>query len=545
VIVVSRRGFDRRDLLAGIAVGVPVLEASLLFALGLTGGLGLAAQATAIGPFGIFHDLRWLFVFHDSVLGFTLGAAVAVSGRALLSAVVVRAAWPEGTPLPRFRTLALHGLAATLAAAVLLSPWVTLLFGAALLPVSWVFFAAVPATLLTILLIHHGGVDTSWWRRLPPLRSMGWIALSFLVLSAVSALVAGRSPVAAIPLVALGGVFNAWAWRRTVRCIVVRTPARRMAKVPLTSGAVVVLLAVVVGGSWAGFAAAAGAPKRPAAAIPDEGSRAVLVVPGFASDCCDEGLDLAAEAPGLLVEQFSYTGIDRDERPVPHDGTATDADLGTLAERMAVQVDSLSRRTGGDVVLIAESEGSLIAAVYLDSHPAAPVDRLVLLSPIVEPVRVTFPDEGVEGRGMVAGLQLRAMTDLIDTLAPFTITVDGPLGDSVRRSAADLHDGTLCDRPGVEEIAFIPVADAVTNPPAAHYAIPVVHVPGFHGGLRGRADVRALILAWLDGDDLEDSAAWAFVARVVADSASAWQVPPLGPYFDASGSGALESCPTV
>ena len=35
--------------------------------------------------------------------------------------------------------------------------------------------------------------------------------------------------------------------------------------------------------------------------------------------------------------------------------------------------------------------------------------RLMLLSPIVQPGRVTFPGPGEEGRGVVAGVQLRAL----------------------------------------------------------------------------------------------------------------------------------------
>lgn len=518
--------FCSRRLLLSLAVGVPILEETVLLSLGLRAGQGLAVQASALGPFGTFHDLRWLFVFHDSVLGFAVGLAIAVAGRALLAALLVAAAWPETAPRPRFRVLAGHAVTATVVAALLLSPWVTLLFGAALMPVSWVFFAAVPAALLTILLIHHGGIDRSWWRRLPPLRSAGWIGASVVVFSLVALVVAGRPAFVALPSIAAGGMFNAWAWRHSVRSIVLRLPARHPIPVPATVTAVAVLLAVVVGGARIGFASHADV-DAPAPAAADEGSRAVLLVPGFASACCGEGSAVQAASPGLLVEQFSYLGLDERGRPRPHTGDATDADLAELASAMDRQVDAMAGRTGTAVAIVAESEGTLVVSAYLDRFPDPPVDRVMLLSPIVQPGRVNFPDPGEEGRGMVAGMQLRALTDVIDELAPFSISIDGPLGDSVRRDASWLHAASLCDRPAIDEIAILPLADAVTNPPGAEYPIEVVYLPGFHGGLRGRPDVQTMIGTWVEGGDIAGSEMWNAVGRVISDSASAWQVPAL------------------
>jgi pimeloyl-ACP methyl ester carboxylesterase len=232
-------------------------------------------------------------------------------------------------------------------------------------------------------------------------------------------------------------------------------------------------------------------------------------------------------APHLLVEQFSYAGVDGRGRPVPHTGEATDADLAVVAGLMADQLDSLARRTGRPVAVVAESEGTLVMAEYLRRHPDAPIDRLMLLSPIVHPGRVNFPDPGLEGRGIVAGAQLRIFSEFIDELAPFSLTVDGPLGDSVRRDAAALQEASFCDRPGIEEIAIIPVADAVTTPPGSDYPIDVLFLPGFHGGLRGRTDVREMVVDWVSGAELHGSTAWSTIGRLIADSASAWQVPAL------------------
>jgi len=71
----------------------------------------------------------------------------------------------------------------TALATVLLSPSVTLLFGLAALPVSWLFLAAVPAALFVAFIIHPAAVSGDWWQRLVAPRAVGCVALSFLVLS--------------------------------------------------------------------------------------------------------------------------------------------------------------------------------------------------------------------------------------------------------------------------------------------------------------------------------------------------------------------------
>jgi hypothetical protein len=523
--------FRDRRLLIAVSVGLPLGEALALAALGIPSGMGLAGQATALGPFGVFHDLRWLFVFHQSVLSFALGLVAVLVLRSLLLTVLVRLAWP-GSP-PPWRSVIPGAFAVTAVAVILLSPWVTLLFGAALVPLSWVFFAALPPALATIVLLHHGGVDRDWWRRLPPARSAAWVGLSFLVLSLVALASSGQPPALAFPATAAGGLFNAWAWHRSVKAIVVGLPVRRRRLVPVTVVAAVAVLAVVVGGTQIGFAAQGSEdPGGPGPGDPGVGGKAVLLVAGFASGCCDEAVGFRAGSHDLAIEQFSYVGLDPSGRPLPHPGNATDADLDQLSVLMAAQVEGLHRRSGGAVAIVAESEGTLVAEEFLFDYPGAPVDHLMLLSPIVDPVRVTYPDLGQEGRGVVAGYQLRAITALIETMAPFQFSLDGPLADSLRREAAGLRRVWMCASSSVEEIAVLPLADAVTGIANGEYAIGVVVVPGFHGGLRGRADVQGMIESWVTGGELRGSELWMTLDRVISGTASAWQMPSLDRYWE-------------
>lgn len=516
---------DRRLLLA-LAVGLPLAEVTALRLLDIPSGFALAAQVTAPGPFGVFHDLRWLFVFHNSVAGFAMGLLLLVGLRSLLMALLVRSAWP-GRP-PRFRRLVAYAAVSTIVAAIFLSPWVTLLFGAAVIPLSWIYFGALPPALATILILHHVAVDGGWWRRLPPARSAAWMGLSFLALSLSALAVAGRSLPVVAAAVAVTGLFNAWAWHHCVGVIVTGLPARSRRLAPVTVLVAASVFGVVAVGSQIGFATR-GTTDRGTWVAGDarQGVRSVLLVGGFASGCCDEGPVLQAGSDSIYVEQFSYLGLTDEGDPLPHTGLVTDADVSRMARLMAAQVENLAEQSGSPVALVAESEGTLVASTFLEEHPQAPVDRLMLLSPIIEPGRVTYPDPGEEGRGVVAGYQLRALSALIDAMAPFTVSADGALADSVRREAADLHGAVLGDHPRIEEVAVLPLADAVTGPGDGVFGIEVIVVPGFHGGLRGRPDVQEMIRSWVLGGDLEASGVWLTVNRVIAGTASAWRVPGL------------------
>src|ERR1700732_2933789 len=82
---------------------------------------------------------------------------------------------PGGRAAPNAARPFVSCAALTLVAWVLLSPAVTLAFGAAVLPFSWPFLAAFPLMLGIVAALSHGGVITAWWRRLPPARAVVWL----------------------------------------------------------------------------------------------------------------------------------------------------------------------------------------------------------------------------------------------------------------------------------------------------------------------------------------------------------------------------------
>src|ERR1700704_546437 len=84
--------------LVGVCTAAAVVEALLVNAFAPVSSLGLATQVTAPPPFGVFHDLRWIVVYHESWLGLACELLAFVVFRSLLTAVCLRAAWPHDLP---------------------------------------------------------------------------------------------------------------------------------------------------------------------------------------------------------------------------------------------------------------------------------------------------------------------------------------------------------------------------------------------------------------------------------------------------------------
>jgi len=135
------------------------------------GARPLAPQVTALPPLAAYHDLRWLFAFDQSWLGFT-GVLVLLLVRSAVDAVLVLLAWPRGKdpgvptlPRPRFFASIVSCAVLTVLVWLVMSPVVTLMFGVALVPFSWPYLAAVPIMLGTALALSQGWVGQAWWRR--------------------------------------------------------------------------------------------------------------------------------------------------------------------------------------------------------------------------------------------------------------------------------------------------------------------------------------------------------------------------------------------
>lgn len=518
---------DRRGLLL-LAAGLPLVEASILLLVGPPSSAVLAPHVSAAAPFGAFHDLRWLLVYNQSWPAFGLELALLVAFRTAVTTGLVRFAWPEGVERPSLVRTVRYAAVFTVVCVVVLSPFAVLLVGMSAVSVSWPFFVAVPAVMIIALFVHHGPIRGPWWRTAPAIKTVGWAALSFVVLTCTGTVVTlGPDPLT-LPAIAAAGLFNAWAWSGMTRSLAgAQRPARSFA--PVAPAGIVSLLATIIIGASIGFAvtersvgAAEPVPWAPSERTP------VLLVSGFGSayDPADEG---AAQVHGEMGFRFSYAGLDEHGRPMQYDGRDTYQPLPDLVRLLESQVEHVHRSTGRRVAIVAESEGTLIAKVYLMSRIDAPVDDLVMASPIVQPGRVYFPGGDEDGWGVAAGWQLQGIGALLDQLSPLDLTPDNPLVRSILDLAPLLRQSVMCPLAGTTQLVLYPLADAVAAPAVedGSVGVTVVVVPAFHGGLLDDPGIQRAITAHLDRGTVPDEGSWDLAGTLLHAGSATWQVPEL------------------
>ena len=545
--------FLRHRALIGLSAGFTMAEAGLLV-VAAPAAVSLAPQVTALPPLAVFHDLRWLFGYNRSWLGFAAVMALLVIGRSALDTALVRLAWPRGVRPPRLLGTFSASLVFTLLAGLLMVPVVTLVFGVAVLPFSWPFLAALPVMLFIALPLSHGGVKAGWWRRLPPARGAGWALACFIEYSALG-IVLPRLPVAGVLAVAgLAGVVNARAWHSLATAMARPSRARHhpiIGWVPVAPVMAVAVFAVAIGAARLIFDAASDAPRAGIAAAPTgvaaapvgftaagsfgaapavpvfHGRRTpVLVIAGFGSSCCHTGHGLQHAVPDMLVQQFSYRGLSAAGKPLPQGPSASDLPLGQLGDRIAAQVWQLHRQTGQRVDVVAESEGTLGVYAMLARHPDVPVGSVALLSPIVAPGQASFPQGGRQGQGMAAGYALGVLDRLVGEMSPFGAAGAGRLIDSVSRVGARYWAGVQAHRTSVRWLAVVPLADALTLP-ACNLPPSVLFVPAFHGGLLGDPPVLGMVRDFLHGQTVSGAQSLREAAELMSSAASAWRMPDL------------------
>ncbi len=564
-------GFLRHRGLIALAVGGAAAQACLLSVLA-PAARPLAPQVTALPPLAVFHDLRWLFGYNRSWDGFAATFAALVLARALVSTALIRLAWPRQLPRPAWGATFGRCTVFTVTASVLLSPVVTVLFGVSLLPFSWPYLAALPAMLLILIPLAHGGLLGSWWRTLPPPRAVGWLLASFVVLSAAAAAIAAVPTAAAVAVAGLAGLVNARAWYGLAAAVTRReaprpAPAARAARrarirawgsalgrpwtrewpAPLSPLAAAAALALIIGatrlvfvlavhtpepggspaiapGGAALAAGPAGAPGRPAAGTQ---GFAVLVVPGFGSSCCSPSAALRRIGPPSLVRQFSYRGLDARGRPLPYGTDDTDLPLPALGDLIAAQVWRLHQQTGRPVAVVAESEGTLGVYAMLARHPDLPVTSVVLLSPIVDPGQAGHGPSADPQANPVPGDALSALVRMAGALSPFGESGGQRLIGSVGSDGAAITAEAARHGRRLRWLAVVPLADAVTLP-VCDLPGNVIVVPAMHGGLFGEASVDQMIDRFLADGRVTGPQTMRDAAEVIAAAAAAWRMPVTG-----------------
>ena len=227
------------------------------------------------------------------------------------------------------------------------------------------------------------------------------------------------------------------------------------------------------------------------------------------------------------IRRFSYGGLDGRGLPRPYGRDATHRSVRALARTLDAQVEAFYAETGEEIGIVAESEGALVALTYLLGTPAAPVRSIVVLSPLAEPGRVSYPAPGRVGWGVASGAALNLTAAVLDALSPIEVRADTPLFRSMVEDAPLFQGLMRCRVAGVRELAVLPFDTGLAAPLPASIHIPAVVQPGFHGGLLGRDDTESLVQRVLRGRSVRTASRWKTTGRVVQALASPWQVPSL------------------
>jgi hypothetical protein len=388
------------------------------------------------------------------------------------------------------------------------------------------FFVAVPVLLMVALLVHHGAVDVRWLKNPPNRASAKAVLWTFLLLTCGGAVIA-IAPGWLKPV--LAGAFGAGAGLLRIR--MVDALARRTIeprRLPFAVVGLAGVVALVVGGTAVGFAVATAveSARTPAVRVSaDASGPPVLIVKGFNSKW--DGITRQWVRGRFQIRRFSYAGLDRDAEPRAYDRSHTHASIRALVRKMRAQVRALRRESGEDLSIVAESEGSLVAQAYLAATPNAPVRALVLLSPLLEPGRVHYPELPNEGWGIGAGTVLDGISSIVSWVGPVDVSANTELFRSIVDQEPALASLLSCPPPGIPSLAVLPVDSGVSAPAVADIGFEHAVVPAFHGGLLGDDTTQGLIRDVLADDPVDGSDFWASVGDVINAGAAAWQAPDL------------------
>ncbi|MEV0939030.1 hypothetical protein [Micromonospora wenchangensis] len=516
-----RRPRARLTALCALAAVPPAIEAVLLVRLGFVAAEGLSSQVTAVWPYDTYHDLRWLYVYHDSWPDFLVGLLLVIGFRALLTTGLVTLAWPAGVDRPGLRWLLGRNLGLSGVVVVLVAPWALISVAASVVALSWVLLASLLPMFLLAPFLQRAAVVGPWWRGLPSISLVGWSLLNFVVLTVASALCWSVPGWWTVPVALFAGAANGLLWERTVH-VAVLAPRVRWARVPVAPIAVALALVVPLTIPVLVQVVPAGVTIEQVVLgqrLPADVRHAVIVLAGHGS-AYDGTPPVDAN-----VERFSYRGLGGDGRPLPYRSSDTNRSLESGTALLQTQVDRLHGRTGRPVALIGESEGAMLARTYLAQRPHPAVDTLVMFSPLINAGRAYYPPAGAShGWGVATGWQLRALLGTIELFGVTDAGPDEPFIRSLLDDAPFYRNRLMCPVPGVRMVAFLPTSTATEAPPGEYTGIPVFQMPGVHGGLLGRSLVQDRLIHFLAG---VPESRMRREYPLLQQLGAGWQAPPL------------------
>ncbi|WDZ82557.1 hypothetical protein [Micromonospora cathayae] len=517
------RGRDRRLLGLLVLTSLsPMTEAVVLVAMGFRAAEGLAPQNASVWPYDTYHDLRWLYVYHESWPHFLFWLGMLVVSRGLFHTLLVVLAWPTEVPRPPVRWLLRRSLVLALVLALFVTPWAVVSVAASVVALSWVLLASLLPMVLLAPFLQRAAVVPDWWRGLPSVSMVGWSLLNFVVLTVAGALCWSVPGWWTVPVAAVAGLVNGLLWNRTIRSALLVSRVR-WARIPVTPLAALLALAVPAVVPLLVNVLPAGDLQIEAVVLdrrlPPEVDQAVLVLAGYGSAYHGE------RPPDPRVRRFSYRGLGPDGQPLPYGPPDTTIAVTESVRLLGEQVDRLHQETGRPIALVGESEGAVVARTYLARRPHPAVESLAMFSPLINAGRAYYPPPHVDrGWGVVTGWQLRVMFGLVDVLGGPGQGPDEPFIRSLLDDAPFYRNQLMCPVPGVRVVAFLPTTTAAEAPPGEFSRIPVFQIPGVHGGLLGRNLVQSSLISFLEGKQVQRIRSdYGLIQRLGA----AWQAPPL------------------
>ncbi len=529
------RSFWRRwELLLPAVLGAAG-ETALVGAYGPPHGAALGPQLTAPPPLDVLHDLRWISVYHQSPWMLALELAAMLAARSGYAAWIVQRAWPNDHP-PSLVYAFRRALVFYAFAALLLAPWVIVLFGLALTHVSFLFFVAAPVSFAIALVLPQGALTQAaghWWRWSPSLAAAGWQLAALVWLTVAGGLISWLPLPLAVLVAAGAGVLDSRATFEIVGRIG-RAPeiVRRRSRV-LAPAITIGIVAATTAGAAAGFSAATPhtAGDDHSATVPRSASgRPVLVLAGFNSRW--SARPSLRIPPGFHAWRYSYRGT-RGRAILPYRASDTLQSLALSARKLAVQVRLLHDAYHRPVALVAESEGALVARTYLLRIPHDPrlVSRVILLDMPDVTGAVTYPPPGRWGWGWAGGWGMRALSWVIRTLGPLVGSADSPFLRDLASCPRLMHALSHAPAPGhPTEVWLHALADsadgyASSGPPGSVNYV----VTATHGGLIRKARVQSLIGTLLRGSPRPPSRIGLAILHLSDHLARAWNTPGLVP----------------
>ncbi len=518
---------SRRLVLLFLLCAMPAaVEAYLLrYVAVLRTSVQVSPQISALWPYGSFHDLRWVLVYHRSWAQFVAFSLAAIVLRGVYCGILIGVAWPRDVPRPGMDVLIRRSVDAAAVFGAVLSPWAAL--SVALSDVSLgVFLLGEVAPLLVLApFLQRAGMVPAWWRGLPTAATVAISVLKIILLTVGGGLV-GRVPDGweVVCAAAIGG-FNGFLWDLAVH-VGVRARPVHWGRIPVSPIAVAVVAALMFAlGSVSQRGvdrAQAGEPPILAEIEARAADQPAIFVAGYNSSYNGEPIGFAPP-----IVRYSYEGLDKRGRPRPYRPSDTHQSIVASARLLAIQISKIHHDTGKQVSILGESEGTLVTRYYLMTTPHADVDMVALLSPLVRAGRVYYPPADAHtGWGIATGWELRGILGALDLTGGLPNSPDEPFLRSLLDNAPMFREKELlCPVEGVEIIALLPTLDASANPPGLRPEISVVEIPAAHGLLIDNPKARQRIIDFFNARDVQPQHRWDYA--LIQSLGSAWQTPAL------------------